>query len=359
MGSRISFFSILFQKYQCTYEEAFEALYRENGVWTCSIAWIDVEEMGGSKKGLRYEAGEDYYLWYVDGKTITFQEAVCQGEFLDNVEELETELAKTFPDTMLASTESNKDTTNDKKESSSSVQNNSGTTSNNTNTSNKAIIRSDGYILPYSDSMYYTEKDLEPLTTEELRIARNEIYARYGRKFQDEQLQQHFNSCSWYYGYIEPGDFQESILNDYETANRDLIKRCEEGGSQSNTQGTTSSIAEVIIGIWHNGYTEWATNYHTIFYEDGSVEHFGYRNYDVGSFFLGDSENEVVAYYDQYQDVPGEGYVYSGSYTCYYYYNSSSGFLERIIYPGEYYDDFTNDGDGILQKVNAIVESSY
>lgn len=233
-----------FQKYQCTYGETFEALYGESGTWSYSMVFGDMQ---GNKKGLRYEAGDDYYLWYVDGKTITFQTAVYQENFFDNIDELETELAKTFPDNMLASTENNKDTTNDKKESS-SWQNNSGTTSNNTNTSNKAIIRSNDYILPYSDSMYYTKKDLESLTSEELRIARNELYARYGRRFQDKALQAHFDACSWYDGYIEPGDFQESVLNDYEVANRDLIKECEEGGgSWQNTQSGYATDSPVYM----------------------------------------------------------------------------------------------------------------
>ena len=349
-----------FQKYQCTYGEVFESLYGEDGSWSYSMAWKGLDTMDGDGKGLRYEAGEDFYTWYVDGEEIIFQGAFFQEDFWDGLDELETELAKVIPNSLLVSAEDGQATTN-KGGVSSSESIDQGNSNNNASSQSQSIIRSNGYILPYSDSMYYSESDLESLTAEELRIARNEIYARYGRKFKDEQLQRYFASCSWYYGDIEPEDFQESSLNEYEMANRDLIKRCEEGGQASNTQnaGTTSDVAGVIIGIWHNGYTDWATNYHTIFYEDGSVEHFGYRNYDSGYFVLGDGENEVIAYFDQYQDVPGEGYVYSGSYTCYYYYNPSNGFLERIIYPGEVYDDFTNDGEGILQKVSAIVESSY
>lgn len=49
------------------------------------------------------------------------------------------------------------------------------------------------YILPESASRLLTEADLENLTQEDLRIARNEIYARHGRKFLDEGLQEYFN----------------------------------------------------------------------------------------------------------------------------------------------------------------------
>lgn len=79
------------------------------------------------------------------------------------------------------------------------------------------------YILPTSDSEYLTKDDLAGLTAEECRLARNEIYARHGRMFQDEELQSYFDSLDWYQPAIEPDDFQESMLNEYEVANRDLI----------------------------------------------------------------------------------------------------------------------------------------
>ena len=85
----------------------------------------------------------------------------------------------------------------------------------------------DGMIIPDSDSRYLTEDDLKGFTAEELRIARNEIYARYGRKFNDSKLQEHFNSMEWYFPTTEPGDFDESILNDYEIKNLDLIAKYE------------------------------------------------------------------------------------------------------------------------------------
>lgn len=78
-------------------------------------------------------------------------------------------------------------------------------------------------IFPLSSSSYLDESDLDGLSKEECRIARNEIYARHGRMFTDEALQSYFDSKDWYDGYIEPEDFDESVLNEYETSNRDLI----------------------------------------------------------------------------------------------------------------------------------------
>ena len=79
------------------------------------------------------------------------------------------------------------------------------------------------YILPESASRLLTEADLENLTQEDLRIARNEIYARHGRKFLDEGLQEYFNGKSWYNGTIEPDDFKEDMLLEIERTNEDTI----------------------------------------------------------------------------------------------------------------------------------------
>lgn len=79
------------------------------------------------------------------------------------------------------------------------------------------------YILPDSSSSYLTKSDLMGLSAEECRLARNEIYARHGRMFEDESLQKYFENFDWYYPTIQPNDFDESMLNDYEIFNRDLI----------------------------------------------------------------------------------------------------------------------------------------
>ena len=92
-------------------------------------------------------------------------------------------------------------------------------------------MSSDGvedYILPGSDSRYVSVSELEGLSADELRLARNELYARHGRIFQDENLQNYFNSLDWYEPIIEGEDFQESMLNEFEIANRDLIVAYEE-----------------------------------------------------------------------------------------------------------------------------------
>ena len=79
------------------------------------------------------------------------------------------------------------------------------------------------YIFAQSDSEYLSRSDLEGLTEQELSYARNEIYARHGRRFQDAGLQSYFDSKDWYSGTVAPEDFTESMLNEYEKANAELI----------------------------------------------------------------------------------------------------------------------------------------
>ena len=88
----------------------------------------------------------------------------------------------------------------------------------------------DEYIVNGSDKKYYDKTFFEGLSDEELRLARNEIYARHGRMFREQALQSFFESRSWYEPKYSPDEFdaiQTSILNDYEISNRDLIVEVE------------------------------------------------------------------------------------------------------------------------------------
>ena len=110
----------------------------------------------------------------------------------------------------------------DKKSSSSEKSSSSG------EKSSGASAPSDGsYVLPESSTRTYSRSELSGLSDYELFIARNEIYARHGRKFQSEDLQNYFNSKSWYKGTIEAGAFDEGVLSDTEVANTTLIREIE------------------------------------------------------------------------------------------------------------------------------------
>ena len=72
------------------------------------------------------------------------------------------------------------------------------------------------------------ESEVKKLSKKELRYARNELYARHGYIFEDEELKNYFESKSWYTPSVAGEDFNdEEYFNEYEIANRNLIKKIE------------------------------------------------------------------------------------------------------------------------------------
>ena len=86
----------------------------------------------------------------------------------------------------------------------------------------------DEYILYDSDLRMLDESELKDYTKEELGYIRNEIFARYGFVFGNNEYKKYFEGKSWYYPDIEFKADEEN-LNEYEIANIKLIKSLEEG----------------------------------------------------------------------------------------------------------------------------------
>ncbi|MDO4850875.1 MAG: YARHG domain-containing protein [Actinomycetota bacterium] len=98
------------------------------------------------------------------------------------------------------------------------------------NTATVSTSSYDGdYVLPESATRVYPVSEIRGmgLSRDQLRIARNEIFARHGRGFKDAGLQSYFDSKSWYTKRYEPGSFDESQLSSTERQNIDNIKAAE------------------------------------------------------------------------------------------------------------------------------------
>ena len=93
--------------------------------------------------------------------------------------------------------------------------------------SSTVVNSTDDYMLPESNTRTYSESELSSLSNYELYIARNEIFARHGRTFNNADLQNYFGSKSWYSGTVSPDAFDDSVLNQYEKANIDAISKIE------------------------------------------------------------------------------------------------------------------------------------
>lgn len=83
------------------------------------------------------------------------------------------------------------------------------------------------FICPGSSDRYLTDSDLCYLSAKQLRLARNEIFARHGRKFETKDLKNYFESKSWYYGYISAEDFDDDWLSQLEKDNIEFIQKYE------------------------------------------------------------------------------------------------------------------------------------
>lgn len=85
----------------------------------------------------------------------------------------------------------------------------------------------DKYIIADSNIRYLSNSDVENLSLKKINYAKNEIYARRGRRFLSTELQQYFDSKSWYSGTIAPEDFDESVFNEYEKTNARFLSDVE------------------------------------------------------------------------------------------------------------------------------------
>ncbi len=92
------------------------------------------------------------------------------------------------------------------------------------------------YIFPESDSRYLTDDDLSGYSSDQLELAKNEIYARHGRKFVTPRIADYFNSKSWYEGTIDgyAFDAQTDVFNEYENAN---IQKIAEKEAELRSEG--------------------------------------------------------------------------------------------------------------------------
>lgn len=79
------------------------------------------------------------------------------------------------------------------------------------------------FYFPYSDKILLIDSDISVLSTYDLLLAKNEILARHGVIFNEDQYVDYFTPKSWYNGRINVSEFDASTLNEFESANTALI----------------------------------------------------------------------------------------------------------------------------------------
>jgi len=83
------------------------------------------------------------------------------------------------------------------------------------------------YVLPVSSIVPITRDAILNFTDNDLWIARNEIYARHGRKFTNGYLEGYFERMSWYEGTIPAAEFDDNVLSQIERDNIAVLTAAE------------------------------------------------------------------------------------------------------------------------------------
>jgi len=89
---------------------------------------------------------------------------------------------------------------------------------------------------PEASTRYLTEADLAGKSAEELKIIRNEIFARHGYIFTTPSMRDYFSKQSW---YKPTANDVNSMLTPIELANIALIKKYEEQLNERKSQNKT------------------------------------------------------------------------------------------------------------------------
>lgn len=74
-----------------------------------------------------------------------------------------------------------------------------------------------------SDQREYTIEDLKDYPEDIIYLALNEIYARHGYIFKNEDLQNYFMGQVWYTPSVEGEKFSDEVFNDYEKENLKVL----------------------------------------------------------------------------------------------------------------------------------------
>ena len=76
-----------------------------------------------------------------------------------------------------------------------------------------------------NDTEYYNEDSFSGVPSLIIHLAKNEIYARHGYIFKDENLKNYFMGQLWYIPSVKAEEFDDSVFSDIEKRNLELLNR--------------------------------------------------------------------------------------------------------------------------------------
>ena len=87
------------------------------------------------------------------------------------------------------------------------------------------VIGDEGIIFPNSSDELIQKSDIEAFSDEELRYAINELYAKHGYIFKDDQLRAYYEKYDWYAPSVKPDDFSMNLFSDIEKENIEAMQK--------------------------------------------------------------------------------------------------------------------------------------
>lgn len=87
----------------------------------------------------------------------------------------------------------------------------------------ESLFQSDGFVFPNSDTELIDRKEIENLSDLDLTHAINELYARHGYLFQNQQMREYYEQFDWYHGEVPADEFSTGCFNQMESDNWDLL----------------------------------------------------------------------------------------------------------------------------------------
>ena len=156
---------------------------------------------------LAYDVYPDYKFAEEEGITYTTLDELYKAAVTSNLESYRHE--GNVDEKLAAVTESKTTETENKQE----------------NTKENESESEKGMIFPNSSEVEIASEDIKKLSDEDLRYAVNEIYARHGYIFKDDQLRTYYEQYDWYKETIKPEDFSDSVFNDVEKRNVQALQK--------------------------------------------------------------------------------------------------------------------------------------
>ena len=234
------------------------------------------------------------------------------------------------------------------------------------------------YILKKSNKKQLKWEDVKGLSEEELRYAKNEIYARHGYIFKADDLKKYFKSKKWYKGTVKASKFDESVFNKYERYNVKYLKSVKTASGQGSLS-TASSKKKIDSYGYVDGHSKlsFVLKKGTLKEKDGYYEVKAvYRQAVTVPGNMKEGDSVTVSFNDLKKDkrkltLKDDGLYEKGDKSASYYfyptgkkagvpiYEDSEDRVDKPVYEGKLYirtDAVT--GEGTLGKTKKFKASS-